>query len=204
MNQHHSKAVGWLCVLAVVAIGCSKDDLNNLANKAKNAVSEGSAQVKDTVGEQVDSAKNTIVGAKAEVEQQLNMAGSIKLNVGSKVQTTACYVHLLKQGSGRPTVLQFRSYRDAESESFPSIFLQAQVQAASAAELANQTVQCRLFVQLEEHGGVFFAEANTPVELRIISVEENLVKAVLGRASLLDTATGNMVTTTGQFEGVLQ
>lgn len=204
MSQLRCKLIASFCILAVIAIGCSKDELNKLANKAKNAVSDGSANVKEAVTEQVDTAKEKLKGAQAEVQQQLKMAGKIKLNIGDDIETQACYVTLIAQGSGRPSVLQLRSYHDPKSETFPSVFLQAQVQSVSAAELVNQTLQARLFVQVKEDSDVLFSEANKPVELKIVSVEDKLVKAELGNASLLDTATGAAVTTTGQFEGVLQ
>jgi hypothetical protein len=100
-------------------------------------------------------------------------------------------------------VLQLQSYRDAENESFPSVFLRSQVNASSPSDLIGQIVTARLFVQQDAQGSVLFSETGSPVELKIVSFEEQLLTAELVAGSLLDTATGESVAVTGKFEGVL-
>lgn len=191
-------------ILATITIGCSKDELDKLAAKAKNAVAEGGAKAKEAVSENVEAAKKGISGAAAEVQEQAGVAGRITLDAGGEVKTGACYASFITQASGRDAVLQLRSYRDAENESFPSVFLQAQVRAGSAAELTNTSIEARLFVQVEQNGRLLSSEAGKPVELKVVSVEGKVLKAELAAASLVDPTTGESVTTTGQFEGVLQ
>ena len=65
-----------------------------------------------------------------------------------------------------------------------------------------QAQDARLFVQLPD-GKVLFSEADKPVGLKITSVDDKLVKAELVNASLVDATTGQPVTTSGSFEGVL-
>ena len=88
-------------ILAVVAIGCNKEDLTGALDKAKNAVTENAAKAKQAVQEKLDAATQ-------QVQEQLNLAGSIELAAGAPIKTDACYVSLIPQGSGRPTVLQLR------------------------------------------------------------------------------------------------
>ena len=101
-------------VLAVIAVGCSKEDLTGALDKAKNAVTENAAKAKQAVQEKMETTTD-------QVQKQLNLAGSIELTNGYPHKTDACYVSLIPQGSGRPTVLQLRSYRDTDRESFPSL-----------------------------------------------------------------------------------
>lgn len=175
--------------LTILAIGCSKEDLTGALEKAKNAKEAVQAKM-DVTTEQV--------------QQQLNLAGNIELTAGEVVKTDACYVSLLPQGSGRPTVLQLQSYRDAERESFPSVFLQAHVQANSIAELIGEPLAARLFVQREAQGPVLFSDISTPIELKITSVEERVISAELSGTALRDTSTGAEFPVTGKLTGILE
>jgi len=191
------------CTLLTIAFGCSTEDLGNLVDKAKNAASEGTEKVKEAVSQEVESVQEKMGAASTEVQEQLSMAGTIELTAGAPLKTDACYARLIAQGARRPAVLQLQSYRDANSESFPSVFLQSQVEVSSPSELVGKIVSARLFVQRDAQGSVLFSETESPVELRIVSLEEKLLSAELVAASLLDTATGESVAATGRFEGVL-
>jgi hypothetical protein len=186
-----------IVILAIFAIGCSKDDLAGALDKAKNAMSENAAKAKEAVQSKMDATTE-------QVQQQLNLAGTIELTAGDVVKTEACYLSLIPQGSGRPTVLRLQSYRDAERESFPSVFLQAHVQANSVAELIGEPLAARLFVQRDAQGPILFSDVATPVELKITAVEERLISAELSGTKLRDTSTGAEIPVTGKLTGVLE
>lgn len=194
-HAHHRRAT--LVILAVIATGCSKEDLTGALDKAKNAVTENAAKAKQAV-------QGTMADTTQQVQEQLNLAGSIELTADAPIKTDACYVRLLPQGSGRPTVLQLQSYRDAERETFPSIFLQAHVQANSIGELIGEPLAARLFVQREAQGPILFSEVATPIELKIIAVEDKLLTAELSGTALRDTATGAELPVTGKLTGVFE
>lgn len=197
-SYQFQRAVAVLMILGGLA-GCSKDDLGKLADKAKGALEDG----KEFYEEKTKSAADSMGDAKAKMQEQLNMAGSIQIKAGGDFNTKACYASLVQQGSGRPAVFQLRSYRDEGSEEFPSIFLQAQVPAASAEELKAAPIEARLFVQEERDGKVLFSAMDKPVQLKITAVDEKSLKAELVSASLFDTARGEAVPATGQFEFTL-
>lgn len=203
MVRTHPGGLVIACSLLSIAFGCSKEELGDLVDKAKDAASEGTEKVKQAVSENVETVQGRMEGASAEVQEQLGMAGAIELTAGTPVKTNACYARLITQGSGRPTVLQLQSYRDAENETFPSVFLHSRVNGSSPSELVGKIVSARLFVQQDAQGSVLFSETGSPVELRIASLEEQLLTAELVAGSLLDTATGESVAVTGKFEGVL-
>ncbi len=195
LHAHHRLAA--ILILAIIAAGCSKEDLTGALDKAKNAVTDSAAKAKDVVEEKMASTTD-------QVQQTLNLAGSIELTAGAPIKTDACYVSLIPQGSGRPTVLQLQSYRDADGESFPSVFLQAHVQANSITELIGEPLAARLFVQREAQGPVLFSDAATPIELKITAIEDQVVSATLTGAALRDTTTGAEIPVTGSVTGVLE
>lgn len=192
-NSRHSFL---LLACALVSLGaCSKTEVSDLVGKVKQTASEGSDKVKQAVSEQIGDAADN-------VQEQLNLAGSIELTLDTPVATQACYAQFIRQGSGRPNVLQLQSYRSAENESFPSVFLQAQVQADSANELVGQIVSARLFVQPQTDGPLWYSAIGNPVELKVVSVEESLLTAELAGGSLRSTAGGADVAASGTFSGV--
>jgi hypothetical protein len=101
-------------------------------------------------------------------------------------------------------VLQLQSYSDADRETFPSVFLQAHVQANSIAELIGEPLAARLFVQREAQGPVLFSDVSTPIELKITAVQDQLVSAELTGAALRNTTTGAETPVTGKLTGVLE
>ncbi len=195
--SHAHQRLAAILILAVVATGCSKEDLTGALDKAKNAVTDNAAKAKEAVQEKMASTTD-------KVQEQLNLAGSIELTAGETFTTNACYVSLIPQGAGRSTVLQLQSYRDADSESFPSVFLQAHVQANSITELIGEPLAARLFVQRQAQGPVLFSDEATPIELKITAVEDQIISAELTGAKLRDTSTGAEIPVTGSVTGVLQ
>jgi len=188
-----------LLLAALVLPGCSRDEFNELVDKAKTATTESAEKMQQAVTDTRDAMESASAG----VQEELQLAGSIELSAGVAIQTNACYVHFVPQGSGRAAVFQLRSYRDAGSESFPSVFLQAQTRANSIEELAAEgTIPSRLFVQLESNGPVLFSDVGQPVELTITNVDDETLAAELSGGSLRSTESAPQVTVTGTFQGV--
>ena len=106
------------------------------------------------------------------------------------------------RSSSRP-MTESRILYSADQESFPSVFLQAQVTAGSLAELTGQVVTARLFVQPQENGPVWFNEESAPIELRIVSIDEKLLTAEVAGGNLRNAQTGVDVPVTGKFSGVV-
>ena len=195
LHVHHRRAM--ILLLAVVAAGCSKEDLTGALDKAKNAVTDNAAKAKQAVQDKMATTTE-------KVQEKLNLAGSIELTAGEPIKTDACYVRWIPQGSGRPTVLQLQSYSEADRETFPSVFLQAPVQANSITELIGEPIAARLFVQREAEGPVLFSDVSTPVELKITAVQDQTVSAELTGVMLRDTTTGAETPVTGKLTGVLE
>ena len=177
--------------------GCDSAKLKALADKARNAASQGADSIKKQVTEQVDSAR-------AEVQETLQIAGKMTLTLNSPIETKACYARFVQQGSQRPTVFELRSYSSPEREEFPSVFFHSQIRAKTAAELSGQVVSGRLFIQLVANGPTWYSVAGSPVELRITSIEDKSLTAEIVSASLHNTQTGASTDVTGSFDAVQQ
>ncbi len=176
--------------------GCNKADVSGLVDKVKQTASEGTEKVRDAVSEQVDDATGAM-------QEQLQLAGSIELQLDETLTTQACYAQFLRQGSGRSNVLQLQSYRSADDESFPSVFLRAQVSATSAQELVGQVTAARLFVQPQQDGPTWYSAVGSPVEVKIVSIDDQMLSAELIGGTLENTAHAQ-TGVTGTFQAVFQ
>jgi hypothetical protein len=190
-------------VLASAAAGCGGKSVSELASSVKDAASQGVQSVKDTAQQVSKDVTGAAQGVTDKASQAVQMAGTMKLKIDQPVETPACYVsfsHLQAAGAG---VLQLQSYRDAETESFPSVFVRAQCSAGTLAELAGQTVAAQMFVQPQQNGPLWTATAQ-PVQLKITAIQDKLVKAEIVGGNLAHSGTGATQAVTGAFEGVLQ
>lgn len=191
LNIHYWRAT--TLILAVIAGGCGKEDLTGAFDKAKNAVTEA----KQAVQEKMETTTQ-------KVQEEMNLAGSFDLTAGDPLKANACYVSWIPQGSERPTVLQLQSYREIDRDSPPFVFLQAQVQANSLADLVGEPLAARLFVQRGDEGSILFSDIAKPIEFKVTSVEEKSVSFELIHATLRDTSTGAEIEVTGSMTGVLE
>jgi hypothetical protein len=126
----------------------------------------------------------------------------MEFTLDAPVKTKGCYVTLIEV-RGRPSVLQLRSYPSADQEAFPSALVQAQIEAASLAELVGKTVPAQSFVQAEESGTVWHTSGGEPVQLTIKSVADKQVIAELAGAAI-NAATGESAPVSAKIEGWLQ
>lgn len=166
--------------------GCSKEEMADVFDK-------GMQQVEETV------AKTTEL-----VKEQADLAGHFELTLDGPVKTGRCYVSLISFPSGRPGVLQISSCKQSGDETFPSLFLRAEVSAGTLAELAEEKLAAQLYVQAEPEGPVWHSPDDQPVELTISTAGDTSVEGQLLRGSLINTDTGQSVAVTGKFIGSLQ
>lgn len=185
--------VGLGTIALLFLCACSKEKLGELADKAKQAVAEGA----DKAREQAEAVTHT-------AKEQLALAGSCELSLDSPLTISACYFAFIPQGSGRPSVLQIRSYRDAAQDSFPSVLMQSQVKAGGLSELVGQTVSGQLFVQRGEGSPVWFCPPGAQIELKVVSLDDKLLNIEIVSGSLRNSQTGSNQTVTGKFSGVPQ
>ena len=189
-----------VAVMLVWTIGCGDTDLSDIASSVKEAATDALNQAKQAVTETAEEVKQDVADT---ISDTAGLVGSADITLDAPFQSNACYAQFLHSTSGRPAVLQLQTYPDAERESFPSVFVRAQVSAASLAELANQTIAAQLFVQPQPDGATW-ATSSDLVQLKVTSVDEKMLSAEIVDGSLLNTGSGAVQPVKGTFSGVLR
>jgi hypothetical protein len=173
MGADRAVAVLGLMLLGA-ALGCSQDKVNELLEKGKQSLDEGQQAVSNSL----ESAKASAESASGTAKEALQLAGKFELDLESRVATSGCYSRLLPAAGERSAVLQLQSYRDAGSESFPSVFLRGLVSADDAASLVGETIAVEMFVQTEPNGPVWFTPRESPVQFTITAAD---AEQIVGR-----------------------
>ena len=187
-------AVTTLLIFLLTTMGCSKKELDDLVSKAKDDLDK----VKKTVEEEIPKA----IGAASE---ELGMSGKASIRLDTKTfPTNACYVSLIEQSPDRPNVLKIQSYASPDSESFPSLFIQAQVGDSTLEELVGTEIMAQVFVQTNQGGEVWYTEPTDSLRVKISALEENMLTAELAGGKLHSTVSGNSVDAVGSMEAVVQ
>lgn len=178
------------CLLATTA-GCNKiDELNKMA---KDSIDEAKKKVGDEFPNVVET-----------VTEQAGLAGNVNIKLDKDVTTKACYASLVEQSPDRPNVLKLQSYASPDTESIPSIFIQAQVGTSSLAELVGSEVSAQVFVQTQRDGEVWFTDPAESIQVKITALEDNMLTAELVSGKLHSTVSGNSVDADGTIEAVVQ
>ena len=110
----------------ILAAGCGKS-VSDIAGSIRDAAQQGAQQVSKSVSETAGQVTQEAQRVTDKVGGELGMAGSAELTIDAPLQTKACFAKLIASQVGRPSVLQLQSYRDARDETFPSVFVRAQV-----------------------------------------------------------------------------
>jgi predicted small secreted protein len=203
LGESHSRRVilGVPLLLAATAAGCGKS-VSDLASSVKDAASQGVQSVQDTAQQVGKDVVTKAQGMTDKASQTLELAGSIQLTIDKPLQISACYANFSHLETAAAGVLQLQSYRHAQQESFPSVFVRAPCSSAKLSELSGQTLAAQMFVQPEQNGPVWSATAQ-PVQLKITAVEDKQLKAEIVGGSLANSSTGTTQAVTGTFQGVL-
>lgn len=195
------KRLAWGTIILAVT-GCGGKSISELATDVKQAATQAASQATgkaEQVAQNVTQAAQNVTGT---VSENLALAGSMELTLDAPLKTNACYVRFLTF-NGRPSVLQWQSYREASQETFPSVFGQAQVSAAKVAELAGQTIPAELFVQPQQEGPVWCTQRE-PVQLKIVAVDPQAFAIEVVGGALVNARSGARQPVKGTLRGVLQ
>jgi hypothetical protein len=106
----------------------------------------------------------------------------------------------VQPGNGRPSVLQLQSYRDAENESFPSVYVHASTSAESLTELVGRSLPAKMFVQIEPAGPVFYS-GDDAVQVTLGSIADGKVLGQFVSGNVIQADSGATQPVTGSFEG---
>ncbi|MEO1526131.1 MAG: hypothetical protein AAFX06_11895 [Planctomycetota bacterium] len=160
----------------VLSIGCSKEDLENAANSAKQAASDVAAKSKQVTDSLVEKA-----------EEALPSAGKITLQTATEpIETDRGVIVLYRVGDGRKNSMQITSYKPgASSIGTTAVFIHATTEIDTVALLGGKTIPCNVYV---ESGGVVARNViGQPVDVSFatINVQENTISATMPPCTLL-------------------
>jgi hypothetical protein len=179
------------CILLVAVSGCSKKELDDMMNKAKETVDSGAKSVQDKVE-----------GSITTTNEKLGLSGTIAVTLDKTEATDACYASFINfQETDRPNVLKLQSYSSLSQESYPSALIQAQTDRQSIEQLSGQTVSAQMFFKPGQYGAIWYTQPTEPIQLKINSTTDGKVIAEFAGGKLYNTATGASVTPTGRVEG---
>lgn len=181
--------------LVTLFAGCGQD-LGDIASSVRDTASQGV----DRARQMADGAAETARDTGSRLAETAGMAGHFDLEVGEPLKTSACYVQLITLGPDRPSVLQLQSYRDAERESFPSVFFRAKVAEADYSGLVGQTIDGQLFVKFQSDTPTFSTQ-DGPVQVRIDTIEEQQLTGQIVAGSLTAATDGTVLPVSGTFRG---
>ena len=204
--MNFSRTVERVCgglFLVSVALGGCGTDVSEIASSVKDAATQGLEKAKQTAGEVGQSVTETAKNAAGNLSETMGMAGDFDLQAGQPVKTDACYARCVALGQDRPAVLQLQSYQDAEHESFPSVFVQAEVIYIEPASLVGKTVEAQLFIKRQQNEPTLFTR-DTPVQLKIDAIEDGLLVGQIVSGSLSSSGTSETTPVSGSFHGVIQ
>lgn len=174
--------------------GCGKVPT---VDEIKDSVSSGVEKAKETVGAGAETAKGA-------VQEATGQAGSIDLNAGgNSVKTSLCQATLTVISAGQPKVLQFSTYRDAASETFPSAYLRAEVTVDNIPALAGQTITGVLFIQATPESAVWHSIEGQPVELKISEASATRIVAKVS-GKLTETNDDKVFDISGDIVGAIK
>lgn len=184
--------------LLVLVSGCSTD-VSEMASSVRDAATQGLDKARETAGDVTRS----VQGAAGTLSEAAGFAGSFDLTVGEPLQTGGCYATCVALGPNRSGVLQLQSYRDAQNESFPSVFLRAPVAAPDLNALVGQTVDAQLFVKRSLEEPTLYTR-DAPVQLTIRAIEEGLLVGEIAGGSLSNHGSATPTAVSGNFRGLIQ
>lgn len=177
-------------------------ELKKGASEVNKGIQKGVKDLKGGVDDLKQDAEQLADRAKTAVGEQLNLAGSMTLQLGKPLERQGCYAQLTQLSGGRQSVLQLRSYEEAGKESFPSVYLHAHVDASDMQSLIGQPLTARLFVQEKQDGPIWYSAEGENIQWTIASIEDGTVNAKVSPSTLLNTDTGQGIEVTGQFTAV--
>lgn len=162
--------------------------------------------IKDNVNRMAEDLENHVVepieSIQEEVKQATGQAGKANITLTGAVATNSCYAPIKPSlGADMPGILEFKTYRSADNEKFPSFYLIAEF-SGSADSLAGSTLDATMFVQAETGSHPWASQPDQPVQVKIVSIDAKCIVAELVGGQVINTITKERVQPVGKFEAV--
>jgi len=125
----------------------------------------------------------------------------ISLSLTPPVEAKNCHIKLTAAAGRVPAMLQIASYADKQSESYPSVFIQAVAPSSTLTDILEQPLPAKIYVALAAAGPFFSTAEGQSAQVTIIAKDDQHVVGKIENANLLDQASGQTATVSGKFDG---
>ena len=170
---------------------CSKEELTDLVDSAREQVDVAIEQAKKG-SEEIDvDAENAIFD------------GSIQLQLDKVVSADVCMAHFATSNKGRPSILSLQSYRNPKRTSFPAVYLLATTEASALAELVGTRISAQMFVQPLKDGPIWAADSSSPIEVSIAGFDAGILDVTVVSGVLQHSDGIGSSPISGEFRAVL-
>lgn len=159
--------------------------------------------VEETINNTVGQATQVVQQTVENVKQEANLVGSMELATNPPIAAKACYAKLFVIDDGRPNVFRLASYKSDELERFPSIMLQAQVNAESLSGLQGQTVKADVFARTQDNGLIWHSPAGSPASITISAIDDKSLTCTLS-GPIVNSDTEEESNISGKFIAMLE
>lgn len=186
-------------------------DISEKSGDALKKAAEGAKKVAGKVKEKTEGAVNKAKEAMSDVGKTasnlatnagnlVSMNGSANMKLDGDIDFGASFIRVVKMADGS-NVVQIKSYKDGQDDSYPSFFIQGKVEQANVDDLNGQKIACQLFAQLSPEAAVFSNAAGEPITIQFGQANKTIL-ATFSNASIVNLNTGAEVTSNGMLECV--
>ncbi|MEM7785625.1 MAG: hypothetical protein AAF623_19920 [Planctomycetota bacterium] len=193
------KSIVFVLLIAATALfgsGCNNEKVKELVDKAKDAANDLSEKGTEALNTAKDSASKLTTGA----GNLISMNGKANFKLDSPTDFPASFVRVIPLYNGTH-VVQIKSYKDGQEDTYPSFLIQGLVEPASVEGLSGQSVPCQLFAQLSDGSDVWTNAAGQDVIINF-SRQNDQITASFSNATIVNTQTGSQAASSGTFECV--
>lgn len=165
--------------------GCSKKELNDLVDKAKQLPSVAEEAVVEVLPE----------------------SGHVSLTTSPPVEIKKASIEVISVGDGRPSVVQVTTYDPAAGVvGGAKLILHGTTSATSVNQLASQSVKCSLFLRTESAGVISRTPEGNPVEVsfRTVNSEEGTISGTIAAATLIGSDDSKVSISGGDLLAVIK
>lgn len=180
--------------LIFCAVGCSKEQREELSAKM--------SQAKEQVSSSAQSVTNQAADTLSQAKEQVVADGEATFKVDKEISFGASYINLIKV-KDRGSVIQIRSYSEPTTERFPAYFFQANSSSNSLNAVSGQTITGTLFIKRGPNDMTLASLVDQPISISLGSIADGKLsgKVIDGR---LSGGSGEPIAVTGSFEAIIQ
>lgn len=185
-----------LLVLAIVLSGCSKEDLNDIANQVQT---QGENLVKESK-KMTDSLVET-------AKEQLPESGNMLIKLDQPLQLDQAVIKLHVVGDGRKNSMQITSYTPGEQYlSAPAVFIHATTSIETVALLGGKSIPCNLYVEPGAGSAIARNKVGSPVSLTFgsMNMQEKTITATIEACTLIGSDDQPVAVAGGDILAVVQ